>query len=202
MLHRRSLLTGLTATAVLAASRRRTFAADVDIIVVGAGAAGIAAARELRKFGRSFVIVEARSRLGGRAFTDTALGIPYDAGAQYIHWGERNPWKGIAAELGVALAEDERRSGTFQVFAGGAPLAEEARRQRRGMFGSLDRMLEEAGRKGVDMSVAEAARGLGPEIAPMKAPSRRADRRCSKITAAVWLSSLRAPRREMARSAA
>ena len=71
-------------------------AAEVDVAIVGAGAAGLAAAKELRKAGRSFVVLEARSRIGGRAYTDDTLGIPFDAGAQYIHWAERNPWKKIA----------------------------------------------------------------------------------------------------------
>lgn len=169
MLHRRSLLSGLTATAALAASRRRAFAADVDVAVVGAGAAGIAAARELRRNGRSFVVVEARHRLGGRVFTDTTLGIPYEAGAQYIHWAERNPWKGIADELGVALADDDRRSGGFRLFSGGSPMPEADRQRRRGTFGMLDRRLEEISREGPDRSVAEAVADMGPELAPIAA---------------------------------
>jgi monoamine oxidase len=169
MLHRRSLLTGLTAAAALVATRRRAFAADVDVAIVGAGAAGLSAAKELRKHGRSFIIVEARSRLGGRAFTDTSLGIPYDAGAQFIHWAERNPWKEIAGEMGVALADDDRRPGGFQVFAGGKPMAEADRNRRRGTFGALDRRLEEISRDGLDRSVAEAVADMGPDMAPVAA---------------------------------
>lgn len=169
MLTRRSVLTGGSAAAVLASVRRPAFATDVDVVVIGAGAAGISAAKELRKLGRSFVVLEARDRIGGRAFTDTSLGIPYDAGAQYIHWAERNPWKNIADELGVPLAEDVRRSGSFQVFADGKPLSDEERRSRRGLFGTLDRALEEASRDGTDMSVAEAAQRLDPVVAPIAA---------------------------------
>ena len=98
---RRVFLAGAGAAVV---SRAR--AADVDVAVIGAGAAGLAAAKHLRGLGRSVVVVEARSRIGGRAHTDTTLGVPFDAGAQYIHWAERNPWKRIADELGVPLQED------------------------------------------------------------------------------------------------
>lgn len=167
MLLRRTVLSGLTCSVVLAASRRRAFAADVDVAIVGAGAAGISAAKALRQQGRSFVIVEARQRLGGRAFTDTSLGVPYDAGAQFIHWAERNPWKEIAGEMGVALADDDWRSGGFQVFAGGRPMPEADRLRRRGTFGLLDRRIEEISREGRDRSVAEAVADLGPELAPI-----------------------------------
>lgn len=63
------------------------------VVVVGAGAAGLAAAALLRAAGQSFILVEARERIGGRAFTDRALGAAcrFDAGAEYIHWAERNP---------------------------------------------------------------------------------------------------------------
>src|ERR671939_1475855 len=101
---RRALLGGILAVPALAG---RAAAGDVDVAIVGAGAAGLAAAKELRRAAKSFVVLEARSRIGGRAYTDATLGIPFDAGAQYIHWAERNPWKGIADELGVPLQEDE-----------------------------------------------------------------------------------------------
>ena len=83
---RRNILTGSAAalaTGLLAASpalgqRRRTAPAEqrapaneVDCIVVGAGAAGIAAARRLVAAKRSVVVVEASSRIGGRCFAET-----------------------------------------------------------------------------------------------------------------------------------
>ena len=50
-----------------------------DVVVVGAGAAGIAAARELRSRGFSVLIVEASGRIGGRAFTESdTFGFPFD----------------------------------------------------------------------------------------------------------------------------
>ena len=74
-------------------------AAEPDVIVIGAGAAGIAAARQLQAAGRPTIVLEARGRLGGRTFTDSSLGPSYDAGAMFIHWAERNPWTQIAREL-------------------------------------------------------------------------------------------------------
>jgi monoamine oxidase len=59
---------------------------DVDVAIIGAGAAGIAAGRVLREHKRSFVMLEASDRIGGRVRTDTSLfGVPYDLGAHWIH---------------------------------------------------------------------------------------------------------------------
>ena len=58
-----------------------------DVLVLGAGPAGIAAARHLRKENVSFRVLEARSRVGGRAHTSDSLGVnrPLDHGARWIH---------------------------------------------------------------------------------------------------------------------
>ncbi|CAF0947618.1 unnamed protein product [Rotaria sp. Silwood1] len=65
---------------------------NVDVVIVGAGAAGIGAAIELNKTSLSFVVLEARNRIGGRAYTDreTFSSIPIDLGASWIHEYEPN----------------------------------------------------------------------------------------------------------------
>ena len=55
----------------------------VDVVIVGAGAAGLAAARAAAERGLSFVVFEAMDRIGGRAHTDVAtFGVPWDRGCQ------------------------------------------------------------------------------------------------------------------------
>ena len=93
-----------------------------DVVVIGAGAAGIAAARALLQGGASVQVIEARDRPGGRVHTRTAAsGARWDAGAAYIHFAQRNPWLQIAAELSVE-APRHRGWGPGLSFAGGRPL--------------------------------------------------------------------------------
>ena len=74
-----------------------------DVIIVGAGAAGIAAARRLQDAGKQVVVLEARSRIGGRAWTLAAGGYPLDLGCGWLHSADRNPWSRIARDLGLPI---------------------------------------------------------------------------------------------------
>lgn len=64
---------------------------DYGVAIVGAGAAGIAAARTLAAAGRSVVLLEASDRAGGRAWTIELAGMPLDMGCGWLHSAERNP---------------------------------------------------------------------------------------------------------------
>jgi monoamine oxidase len=70
---------------------------EVDIAVIGGGAAGIAAARRLCDGGVDCVLLEARPRLGGRAWTiETGAGFPVDLGCGWLHSADRNAWAAVA----------------------------------------------------------------------------------------------------------
>jgi len=78
---------GLAATTTLATLGRPVIAmpTDPDVVVIGAGAAGLAAARQLIDYGLEVVIVEAANRIGGRAWTESdTLGVPFDRGASWL----------------------------------------------------------------------------------------------------------------------
>ena len=76
----------------------------MDCIIVGAGAAGIAAARRLSAAGRSFTLIEASSRIGGRCFTETkSFGVAFDRGAHFIHNPDINPLTKLAARTGLEI---------------------------------------------------------------------------------------------------
>lgn len=93
------------------------------VVVVGAGVAGLAAARELRRRGFGDVVVlEARDRIGGRVWTDWIGGsIPVDLGASWIHGVEGNPIAAIAGEHGIGLSPTDYDSDVVHGHGGGAP---------------------------------------------------------------------------------
>ena len=79
---------------------------DADVAVVGAGAAGLAAARRLIEQGLRVAVLEARDRIGGRAHTVIlGDGFPADLGCGWLHSAERNPWVPIARGMGFAIDE-------------------------------------------------------------------------------------------------
>jgi len=78
-------------------------ASEFEAIIVGGGAAGVAAARRLHDAGVSCLLVEARDRLGGRAWTARHEGFPLDLGCGWLHSADRNPWVTIAQRQGHTI---------------------------------------------------------------------------------------------------
>jgi monoamine oxidase len=76
---------------------------ETGVVVIGGGAAGIAATRHLHDAGVDCLLVEARGRLGGRAFTDTTSGYPLDLGCGWLHSADVNPWMEIAQRQGGTI---------------------------------------------------------------------------------------------------
>jgi len=76
---------------------------EFKVVVIGAGAAGIGAARRLRDAGVATLLVEARPRLGGRAWTVPGPAGPMDIGCGWLHSADRNPWAPIAEAQGLTV---------------------------------------------------------------------------------------------------
>ncbi len=99
---------------------------ETDVIIIGAGASGLSAAKELGRLGLSYTVVEGSHRIGGRAYSEEiAPGVWFDLGCSYLHQGETNPFVAIADELGFVLGKDRGdlfEDSNIRLHKNGAPL--------------------------------------------------------------------------------
>ena len=94
-INRRRFLINSASGLILASFPQIAFASsNPDIVVIGAGAAGLATTNYLTQKGKSVICIEADNRIGGRAYTDNSIfGVPYDLGAHWIESSTKNPYK-------------------------------------------------------------------------------------------------------------
>jgi monoamine oxidase len=103
-LSRRSFLAASAAVVAAPSVVRAQGGADLDVAIIGAGAAGIAAARRIAAANRRFVLLEASDRIGGRCVTDTAtFGVPFDLGAHWIHRPDGSQLTGATQTTGFEI---------------------------------------------------------------------------------------------------
>src|SRR6202162_2980980 len=104
VVNRRSFLAGSAAVVVGPVLAAPAVQPDFDVVIVGAGAAGIAAARRIAAAGRRDVVLEASDRWGGRCFTDMrTFRIPYERGARWIYMPDLNPMAKLAVKAGLDI---------------------------------------------------------------------------------------------------
>jgi monoamine oxidase len=89
--------------------------ASNSVLIIGAGAAGLAAARDLGRAGREVIVLEARDRIGGRVFTDrdTDSPVPIELGAEFVHGKAPELWQ-IATAANLQLYEVSERHWYFE----------------------------------------------------------------------------------------
>jgi monoamine oxidase len=105
---RRAFLSASSAIAAIPVLGRRAWSAplprEADIVVIGSGAAGIAAARRIQAANRKVIVVEAAGQIGGRCLTDTAtFEVPFDRGARWMHNPDTNPMIKLARSAGLDI---------------------------------------------------------------------------------------------------
>ena len=141
---------------------------SLDLLVIGAGAAGIAAARTALTAGRSVRVLEARDRVGGRAVTDLGLGVAFDLGATWLHAAERNPLVPLARSLGVTLHDSDATRRHFS-FIGTRRITAKEDAAYDVAEAAFDAAIEARAAIGPDIAAAEAAPRGGPWDATVSA---------------------------------
>jgi monoamine oxidase len=76
---------------------------ETDVVVIGAGAAGVAAARRLLAARIPTLVLEARARAGGRAWTVRGADFPLDLGCGWLHSADENEWAALAPTLDLTV---------------------------------------------------------------------------------------------------
>ena len=128
---------------------------DCDVVVVGAGVAGLAAASRVRESGLSCELLEASGRIGGRAHTVTVSGDPFDVGASWLHAAERNLLVPIAQAAGDRLLDSDASIGWMPMVEG-RPATQSERADRDATEALLGEVTDRAVASPADMSFARA----------------------------------------------
>ena len=155
-MNRRQILQGLGAGALVGAfgAPLRAATAAPDVLVIGAGGAGLTAATELMAQGVSVLVLEARDRIGGRAFTENSLGVAWDRGCSWLHASNVNPWMKLRAPERLRGPARMPTRGTSTTARAASSESETA--GYRAVHERMERELDRAGRRGLDIP-AEAA---------------------------------------------
>ena len=133
--------------------------AETDVIIIGAGAAGLSAAKELARIGLTYTVVEGSHRIGGRAYSEEiAPGVWFDLGCAWLVGGADNPFVAIADELGITLSKDksdlfEEENHRFQ--RNGEPLNEDQRAACLRFYDDSYKAITAAAKQGQDVAVSD-----------------------------------------------
>jgi monoamine oxidase len=146
----------LTIPSLLGATNISPSADKKRVIVIGAGIAGLAAARKLQSNNCEVVVLEARERIGGRIWTsDKWKETPLDLGASWIHGVEKNPLTELADQIEAdRVATSYDRSIIYNTS--GKPLTSKEEKQLRELQKKISKAISKAQESDTDISIRKA----------------------------------------------
>ncbi|MCF8067119.1 MAG: FAD-dependent oxidoreductase [Desulfobacterales bacterium] len=155
---RRRLLKGLAAVPFFLSSPLAWASAptEPDVVIIGAGAAGLGAAKTLMDLNISFIMIEAQARTGGRAYTDEYIfDVPYDMACHWLNYGDTNPWYNYGKKNDFTIVPEQ--DDPYGVFIGDRPATKkEVKAYDRAWKQVIDRISRTAEGRNPDISLAEA----------------------------------------------
>ncbi|MBC7763997.1 MAG: FAD-dependent oxidoreductase [Candidatus Saccharibacteria bacterium] len=126
-----------------------------DVIVIGAGFAGLVAARELGRSGHAVIVLEARDRVGGRTWTDHVLGHDLELGGTWVHWIQPHVWAEIA-RYGRRIVRSPVAEEAYWLGAGDAP--------RKGTLNDFLSLIDDGQRRIVEDALTAIPRAIDPTV--------------------------------------
>ncbi len=144
-------------------------ASESDVIVIGAGAAGLAAAKELSRLGLTYTLVEGSHRIGGRPYIKkNEPGVWFDLGCSWLVGDAINPFVAIADKLGIELCQDKShlfKEENHRFQRNGEPLNDNQRAACLRFYSDTYQAISAAAKKGEDVAVSDVV-DLDNEFAP------------------------------------
>jgi monoamine oxidase len=163
-LSRRKFLAGALSLTAFPYVARANGITDCDVVIVGAGAAGLAASHALNQAGKSVMLLEATNRTGGRAHTDTRIfGLPYDMGAHWLHFGRCNFFK-TYAERHDRHFSISKSPNKYHILIGNDPATEDQVSQFNSAYDEAAKSILAMAESGAGDNPADAIVALRPKI--------------------------------------
>jgi len=158
--NRRKFLLGAGSALSLPFFTRAGYAAEFDVVIIGAGAAGLAAARTLLDKGVKVTVLEANNRIGGRAYTENkTFGVPVDHGCTFQHIAHRNPFVRYAQDNGFKIGKMPSYD-LLKIHVGRREAKTKEYQEMASREKAIKDAIAKAGRSGKDISMRQAIAGV------------------------------------------
>ena len=150
---RRAFLSGALAASALPAWAQ-ALPTNPNVVVIGAGSAGLAAARTLIADGKSVIVIEGADRIGGRAYTESnTFGIPFDHGCSWVMGPSNHPYVKMARDWNFNLLSHGNAGGAL--YVGDRRATRDEQQEYDTAWTKVESAVNKAGREGLDVAASK-----------------------------------------------